>query len=84
MLNIRTLRNYNYHYMVPKYLTILDDTEIDKELRITMIEALAWFTNSEYKAQIIEKCHQLASSDDFSSDIRKEALRTVNRLQAYN
>jgi len=82
--NIKTLRNYNYHYMVPEYLTILDDTEIDEKLRITMIEALAWFTNSEYKAQIIEKCNQLVSSDNCSLAIRTEALRTKNRLQAYN
>ncbi len=84
ILNIKTLRNYNYHYMVPEYLTILDDLEIEEELRITMIEALAWFTNSEYKTQIIEKCNQLASSDEFSSELRTEALRTVNRLQAHN
>ncbi len=83
MINIRTLRNYNYHYMIPDYITLLDDPGIDEALKITLIEALGWFVNSVNKELIIQKCAEITSSKNLSREIRTEALRTINRLEVY-
>ena len=84
LINIRTLRNYNYHYMVPDYITLLDDPDIDDHLKIATIEALGWFVRSVHKDLIVQKCTEIAFSQDFTEEVKIEALRTVNRLTVYN
>ncbi|MCG6186232.1 HEAT repeat domain-containing protein [Maribellus maritimus] len=82
MLNITTLRNYHYHYMIPDYLILLDE-DIEDSLKIALIEALGWYVNSVYNDLIIEKCNELIAAEHFSTDIKNEAKRTISRLKVY-
>ncbi|MBI9055700.1 MAG: HEAT repeat domain-containing protein [Bacteroidales bacterium] len=83
MQNVSILRNYHYHYLVPEYLNLLDNSDIDDSLKIAIIEAFGWYVNSVNNELIVNKCKEIASSENFSEEIRNEALRTVNRLEVY-
>jgi hypothetical protein len=83
MQNVSILRNYHYHYLVPEYLSLLDNPDIDDSLKIAIVEAFGWYVNSVNNELIVNKCKEIASSENFSEEIRNEALRTVNRLEVY-
>lgn len=84
MREAQTLRNYYYHFMVKDYCEFMLLPELDDNLRITMIEAMAWYNHS-YEKEIIEKaCTQIKENETFSSEIRLEAQRTLNRLSVKN
>jgi len=83
MQNVSILRNYHYHYLVPEYLSLLDNPDIEDSLKIAIIEAFGWYVNSVNNELIVNKCKEIASSENFSEEICNEALRTVNRLEVY-
>jgi len=83
MQNVNILRNYHYHYLVPEYLNLLDNTDVEDELKIAVIEAFGWYVNSVNNELIVNKCKEIASSENFSREIQKEALRTISRLEVY-
>ncbi len=83
LLEIRTLRNYYYHYAIPDYLKLMTDPDSDSNLRVALIEAMGWFTHSKYKNEIINACKEIASKENFSEESRYEADRTINRLNAF-
>ena len=77
---IRTLRNYNYHLGVDKFLDFVTNNT-NQEHRKMMIEALGWFTNSIEKQKIIDYCDKLIHDNNEVESIRKEARKTVIRLE---
>ncbi len=84
LFEVRTLRNYNYHFNVPAYVEIALNSRDDKELRLRMIEALGWFTHSYNKAMIKEMCRRIKDNELEDDQIRQEALKTLNRIKAYD
>ena len=83
LMQIRTLRNYNYHFNVPAYVDIALNSRDNKELRLRMIEALGWFTHSYNKTMIKEMCRRIKDNELEDKAIRDEALKTLNRIKAY-
>ncbi len=84
LFEVRTLRNYNYHFNVPAYVDIALNSREEKELRLKMIEALGWFTHSYNKDLIMEMCRRIKDNELEDEKIRKEAMKTLNRIKAYS
>lgn len=82
-IEIRTLRNYNYHHMIPEYLTLIDNPDFDEDLKIMLVEALGWFTHSYQKDKIEEACKKIMNDDSYGKDLQYEAERTLHRLNPY-
>lgn len=80
---IRTLRNYTYHFDVPAYVELAADMSEQPEIRLALIEALGWFTHSVNRQLILDMCREVQSREDEEENIRQEALKTLNRLLAY-
>jgi len=79
--NIRMLRNYNYHPHVEGYCDFVLKTE-DDNLQILMLEALGWFNISYKKSHIIECCKAVMDNPKESDLVRRQAIKTLNRLDA--
>lgn len=77
--NISTLRNYNYHHIVPQILAFVEDASQPEDLRVAAIEALGWFNNSYQNPVIAEALKRIADSN-VSEAIRNEAIKTLKRL----
>lgn len=75
---IRSVRNNTYHEYVPQLIRLLQDESQPAELRIMTAEALGWFTLSARKAEIIEACRALRTSD---KQLAAEVRQTINRLK---
>ncbi|MFP4690602.1 MAG: HEAT repeat domain-containing protein [Bacteroidales bacterium] len=84
LFELRSLRNYNYHFNVPAYVEFALNSREEKELRLHMIEALGWFTHSYNKNLILEMCRRIKDNELEDEAIREEALKTLNRIQAYS
>jgi hypothetical protein len=82
-LEIRILRNYHYHHMVPKYLSLIKSPDFKEELKVMLIEALGWFTHSYQKDAIEATCREIIEDDSSSEKVKREARRTLNRLNPY-
>jgi len=76
---IRGLRNSNYHEGVDEFIHFMESSN-NEEQRLTMLEALGWFTHSYQKDKIIEYCNKLSIDKSESEEIQKEAEKTVLRL----
>lgn len=79
--NIRTIRNYNYHYHVDDYLKILADNQENEEVRLNIAEALGWFTYSIKREEIIKKCKNILSTKNLPIALSDEIHQTINRLK---
>ncbi len=80
-MTLRTVRNYNFHVLVPEFLAYFDEPDEDIVVQKVMMEALGWFTLSCQADQIAEKAKQVAEDERFDASIRQEALRTYNRIR---
>jgi hypothetical protein len=81
IMPIRMLRNNNYHHLLSHYINLAKDQDEDEELRILMVEALGWFTHSIAKDRIIESCEEIIRSPRTPEAVRREAIKTLNRLR---
>lgn len=79
-LNIRNLRNNNYHPKVADFCRFAKEYP-NEELQTIMIEALGWFNISAEKTVIIQTCKDIIADEESSFKIKQEAERTLNRLQ---
>lgn len=79
-LYIKSLRNENIHATLSDYLDIATDTAAPEDVRLTMLDALAWYTTSHRKADIIEAARKVANDKKASKALRAQARRTINRL----
>lgn len=80
-LYIGSLRNTPIHETVPEYLAILNDPEESEDLKLTLLEALAWYNLSYRRPEIMAACEDLSRSKDASKQLKEAALRTYNRLK---
>ena len=76
-----SLRNDNIQASVPEYIALIEDPTEDEDLRIAMIQALAWYDKSYRRAEIAEACKRLQKAPSSSKAIKEEALRTYYRLK---
>lgn len=79
MAELRTLRAYRYHLLVPSAITIALDTTKSDEVRITALEVLSWFGMSYQKTKITETCHILLK-DNVSETLKAQSKKTINVL----
>ena len=75
------LKNYMAHASVDGFISILKDNSESDKLRIRLLQALAWFTHSYRKADIMDACNLLVKDKSLSAELREEAKRTYYRLK---
>ncbi len=77
---IKSLRNQHIHGSVDSYLQLLESPNETEEIKITMLQALAWFRSSYRRPDIATACDRLRRSANVSETVRAEAERTYYRL----
>ena len=77
---VRTFRNYRFQKAIPKLIEVSLDQNQDDELRITLLEALGWFTFSSQRKDILNACNEVLSRKDEKESVAQVALMTKNRL----
>lgn len=80
LFNIVTLRNYQYHHIVPEVIKFIEDNSQPEKLRVAAIEALGWFNRSYQAGKIAEACQRVMASDA-PEKVKNEAQKTLGRLQ---
>jgi len=79
---IRIIRNTNMHLLVPEFLELLSDPDPSQaHVQRVLWEALGWFNLSFQAPEIAAKALEISSDDSFAPEIRKEALKTYNRVK---
>ena len=81
IMEIRSVRNYNYHFLLNDYLTLLSNPKENLSVRETMAEALGWFDNSYRKEEIVQACHQILKENNIAPTLKNELIQTINRLK---
>ncbi len=82
MREITYFRNYRHHNCVPALIKVAEGAEYEESLRVAAVEALGWFYNSWQRPTIEQMCERMAKNEK-SEALRKEAVKTFNRLKAY-
>lgn len=77
---LTSLRLYRHHSLVPEMINLAISNEESELLRITVLEALGWYTLSYQRNAIIEGCEAILKSDAPDA-VKKEALKTKNRIK---
>ncbi len=77
---IRGLRNYPSHVIVPDMLDYLKDPK-EVKIQTVMWEVLGWYVNSYMRPQIAKAALSASQDERFDLTVRKEAERTYNRLK---
>lgn len=77
---IRTFRNYKFAEAIPFLLEQLKNTKQPDSVRSYIAEALGWLTFYYDRKKIIEAMDEVLESSSVSNQIKKEVLRTKNRL----
>ena len=81
ILYSQSLKNYMAHASVDGFLTLLTNSGESEKLKVTLLQALAWFTHSYRKADIVQLCDRLRTDRSLSETLREEANRTYYRLK---
>lgn len=80
---ITYFRNYLHHDKVPQLIALAENPSLELELRVAAVEALGWFSLSWQRPAIESLCGRILISQDQPEVLRKEALKTQNRLKSY-
>lgn len=80
-LYAKSLRNDNNHAALDKYIALIEDPTEDEDVRINMINALAWYESSYRRGDIKAACDRILKSKDSSKALKEEAKRTYYRLK---
>lgn len=81
MIYCNSLKNYNAHAALDGFLNVLRDKDENDNLKIKLLQSLAWFNRSYRKADIMDVCDLLRKDDQLSATLREEANRTYYRLK---
>ncbi len=79
---VRTFRNYKFSDALPFLLEQMKNKEQPDSIRRYIAEALGWFTFYYDRVKIIAVMEEVLNTANLPNEIRKEALRTKNRLSA--
>lgn len=80
-LYIKSLRNTPIHVTVPEYLALIDDPEENEEVKLVMLDALAWYNLSYRRPEIMAACEKIMKQPKASKALKSAAKRTYNRLK---
>lgn len=80
---IRFTRNCTHHPSVGSFLELIKDKTEPDILRINMIEALGWYTESIYRTEIQNGITDLLKDKSESKALSEECEQTLNRLKNY-
>lgn len=80
MQEIRAMRNYHVHFMVPQLLSYLQTCE-NQEIQSALLEAFGWFRLSVFRNEITETARQMSENTTLPAAVQTEALKTYNRLK---
>lgn len=80
---IRAMRNYHVHFMVPELLTYLKQTK-EADIQKSMLEAFGWFTLSYHAPEIAKVAKQISEDENYAAEVRQEAVKTYSRLSGIN
>jgi len=83
MNEIRTMRLYRYHRMVPTLIATALDKGNSPDIRVTALEALSWFPLSYQRTAIGEACAQLLNSDA-PETVKYQSLKTKNIMAGFS
>ena len=78
--NIRAMRNYHVHHMVPELLDYMQNCG-DEQTQMDMLEAFGWFRLSYRAPEIAAVAEAMSRDESYPASVRKEALKTYNRLK---
>ncbi len=79
----RMLRNYAYHHRVGEYLDVIADDTEEESLRITLAEALGWFTLSQNRVIIVNTFEEVASGSQTPPALKDELRKSIARIEVY-
>lgn len=80
-LFIESLRNTNISASIDEYLKLVADEKEDEQIRIAMLDALAWFTESYRRQDIMDTCSHIMELKSSSEALRQQATRTYYRIK---
>ncbi|WET68711.1 HEAT repeat domain-containing protein [Sphingobacterium sp.] len=81
--DIRTMRLYRYHRMVPVLIETVLDKSNSADIRVTALEALSWFPLSYQRRAIYDACEQVIKSDA-PETVKYQSLKTKNIMEGYS
>lgn len=79
----RMLRNYTYHHRVEDYLEVVADDTEEESLRITLAEALGWFTLSHNRDAVLRTLKVVAAKPQTPAALKDELLKSIARIEVY-
>ena len=83
-LYISSMRNNPYPHLAEKCLAVVADPDEPEELRTEVAEVLGWYVYAYNRDMISDRLQDyLDSGADMPESVRKEIVRTVNRLDDY-
>ncbi len=80
-LELKSFRNKPASKSIELLIQIAKDESEDEEVRLTATEALGWFNYSYRKNEIIKGLLPLTEESNKNEALRKEAIKTINRLK---
>ncbi|MGP1435628.1 MAG: HEAT repeat domain-containing protein [Phocaeicola sp.] len=78
---ISSLKNTNVQDEINRFLDILHSPKESDSIKTHLLQALAWYTFSIHKEEIISACKHLMNESKNSKMVREEAKRTYYRLK---
>lgn len=78
--NIRTLRNYCPHYLVPHLLSYVKESG-QPEMQVMLLEALGWHRYSYTAPRIAACAKEMSENMNLPLEVREEALKTYKRVK---
>lgn len=80
---IRSLRNGNYHPLVPELVEVALNKNTPPLIRQHLFEAFGWFTLSYQKDKLLAACNTAISNSNEDKNVQQEAEQTKRRLQQW-
>lgn len=80
ILYIQSLRNYPVHGSVGDYLRILRSPDEPEQVKVALLDALAWYRLAVERGAIAEECRKVWRDKKQPAAVRKQAERTYYRL----
>ncbi len=78
--NLKAFRNQTVHPFAGELMGFIDTTS-SINLKLTGIEMLGWFNHSFRREEIRDFCVRELAEEGQPAEIRKELLKTINRIQ---
>lgn len=80
---VRFLRNCPYHQITDGILKLLQDKNTDSQLKVCIVESLAWYRRSVERNKILPVLEKMLADKDFTSpEMEKELKRACTRLNS--